>query len=364
LKAIYDRIIVPDLEFAVNESQLVDGRSTNGRVSKYVARTILADVYLTMAGYPYQEVNADPDTTKQWCTQGLWKMTQYPVNTQNAKDLLQKAKTQLDFLYEKYPIGEFSDLNNPQMNNKGGAIFQIQFLSGSVSNGAVAVALPLASLTSVFGGEFGSFVPSLEYHNSYSLADKRIQDRVYFYYNDTKSLKYDINESPAGKFPLPFLYKYYDYNAIKFSGSSGLNFNLYRYADVLLMLTEVNWSLNELGVAQPETDITKGINEVRARASLGSLSASSISVKNIMAERAYELIFENKMLWDMRRTRKALVDGSGEFSSIVNFVGHQPTSFNYQFSVKDLLTPVSSVEIDNNRQCLQNFGWTPKQVGQ
>lgn len=55
LKKIYDEIIVPDLEFAVKESKLPTGRSNDGRVTKDVARTVLADVYLTMAGYPYQE---------------------------------------------------------------------------------------------------------------------------------------------------------------------------------------------------------------------------------------------------------------------------------------------------------------------
>jgi len=364
LKTIYDKIIVPDLEYAVNESGLVDAQSTDGRVTKHAARAILADVYLTMAGYPYQEVNADADTTKQWCTQGLWTMTEYPVNTPSAKELLQKAKTQLDFLYGEYPIGDFSDLNNPDMNNKGGAIFQIQYLAGITDNNLVINTLPLSSFTSVFYAETGSFIPSLAYYNSFDPADKRIQDRVYFYYNDTKSSRYDPNEGPAGKFPLPFLYKYYDYNAVKVTGESGLNFNLYRYADVLLMLTEVNWALRQLGVAIPDADIIKGINEVRNRASLSSYSATNLSLLNIMSERAYELIFENKMLWDMRRTRKALVDGSGKFSSIMNFVGHKPVNFNFPFTVKHLLSPISSVEIDNNMQCLQNFDWTPKQVGQ
>ena len=83
-----------------------------------------------------------------------------------------------------------------------------------------------------------------------------------------------------------------------------------------------------------------------------------------MAERAYELLFENKMIWDMRRTRMALKDGVGSFAAIEPLVGHQPKNFNYQFSAKHLLSPVSSTEIDNNKLCLQNFGWAPKQVGQ
>jgi hypothetical protein len=91
------------------------------------------------------------------------------------------------------------------------------------------------------------------------------------------------------------------------------------------------------------------------------IRAADITLKNIMAERAYELLFENKMLWDMRRTRMALKDGSGSFAALEPFVGHQPKNFNYQFSAKHLLSPVSGTEIDNNNLCQQNFGWAPVQ---
>ncbi len=357
LKKIYDEIIVPDLEFAVKESKLPDGRSNDGRVTKDVARAVLADVYLTMAGYPYQEVNTD--TTKAWCEDGLWSMTEYPVNTQSAKTLLQNAREQLNALYGKYPIGEFSDLNNPNMNNKGGAIFQIQYMSG-VSDFPVAYWLPLNLYVSVFTNDYGTNIPSVEYHASFNSADKRIQDRVYFYYRDTKSKKYDPNESPV-PLPVPFLYKFYDYEAVKNTGHSGLNWNLYRYADILLMLTEVNWCLRQLGISVSDDDIVKGINEVRRRAELSEFAASDLTLKDIMSERAYELIFENKMLWDMRRTRKALVDGEGEFKALENLVGHQPTHFDHKFTPKHLLSPISATEIKNNHQCSQNFGWQPVQ---
>ncbi|BBD44932.1 MAG: RagB/SusD family nutrient uptake outer membrane protein [Petrimonas sp.] len=359
---IYDKIIVPDLEFAVNESNLQDTRSTDGRVTKHVARAILADVYLTMAGYPYQE--ARTDTTKKWCETGSWAMTEYPVNTPSAKELLQKAKTQLDFLYGKYPIGNFSDLNNPEMDNQGGAIFQIQYASGIRDNGLIVHTLPLSLQISVFDVETGTFIPSTEYLNSYDPADIRMQERVYFYSSDTKAAKYDPNESPAPKFATRYLQKYYDKDAIKRSARSGLNFNLYRYADILLMQTEVNWALSRLGVSIPDNDIIKGINEVRTRAGLPSFSAEGLTLLDIMSERAYELVFENKMLWDQRRTRKALVDGSGQFTSIENFVGHQPVNFNFEFSNKHLLSPVSGTELDNNRKCTQNFEWLPLQKGE
>lgn len=365
LKTIYDKIIVPDLEFAVNESGLVDAQSIDGRVTKHASRAILADVYLTMAGYPYQEVNTIADTTKRWCADGLWTMTEYPVNTPSAKDLLQKAKTELDFLYGKYTLGNYTDLNNPAMNNnKGEAIFQAQYLGGISNNGVVAATLPISSRVSAFTDEYGTIVPSQSYHDSYNPADKRIQDRQFFFYSDTKAPKHDPNESPLPKLPIPFLYKYYDYKGVKTDGNSSLNFNFYRYSDVLLMLTEVNWMLNQMGTAVAPDEIIKGINEIRNRALLPAYTAADISVLNIMSERAYELIFESKMLFDMRRTRKALVDGSGQFSSIENFIGHQPKNYNFEFSAKHLLAPVSATEIDNNRLALQNFGWVPVQVGQ
>jgi len=360
LKTIYDKIIVPDLEFAVNESTLADVQSSDGRITKLAARAILADVYLTMAGYPYQEVEISGDTTK--CTTGAWTMTDYPVKNASAKAFLSKAKTQLDFLYGKFSLGVYDDMHNPAMNNKGEAIFQAQFLAGTWNNGIVQVSLPLASQISL-NDENGTFVPSLAYHDAYSAADKRVQDRQYFFYSDTRSTKYDANEGPAAKFSMPFLYKYYDKEAIKVTGKSGLNWSFYRYSDILLMLTEVNWTLAQNGEAVSADDLTKGINAIRTRALLPSYASVDITLKNIMAERAYELIFESKMLWDMRRTRKALKDGSGQFDALENFVGHQPKNFNYQFSAQHLLSPVSATEIANNSVIQQNYGWSPVQKG-
>ncbi len=358
LVKIYDEIIVPDLEFAVNQSALVDGQSSDGRVTKHSARAILADVYLTMSGYPYQEAVTDP--TKAWCEEGLWSMTGYPVNSSSATSLLQKSKQQLDYLYGKYSLRPYSDLREPEMDNQGEAIFSVQYVAGLRDNGLISTTLPLASQISMYGDENGTGIPSVAYYESYNPADKRIVDREgYFFESDTKSLKYDQNESPAAKFAVKFLYKYYDYKAIKEDGFSGLNFSLYRYSDILLMLTEVNWALGVSG-----NDEVKGINLIRVRAGLPTFSAGSLTLKDIMSERAYELIWENKMLFDMRRTRTALIDGSGEFLGIEDFVGHQPTSFNFEFSAKHLLAPVSSTEIDNNRLCSQNYGWSPQQKQQ
>ncbi|MDR1780166.1 MAG: RagB/SusD family nutrient uptake outer membrane protein [Tannerella sp.] len=355
LKKIYDEIIVPDLEFAVN-SNLPD-KTTDGRVSKNAARVILADVYLTMAGYPYQEVATNPE--KAWCTEASWSMTEYPVAA--GLPYLQKSKALLDQLYGQYPLGDFSDLRTPAMKNKGGSIFDINYMA-SVSEFPVNMFVPMTLYSSVFSTECGTGVPSTAYYNSYDPADIRIQDRVYFYYSDTKAPKYDPNESPCAKFPVAFLFKYYDEKAVKETAHPDINFSLYRYADVLLLLTEVNWTIRALGGSVSDDDLVKGINEIRRRAGLSEYTAT-LTLKDILSERAYELVFENRMLWDMRRTRKALVDGDGEFKALENFVGHQPTSFNHRFEPKHLLTPISADEIRNNYAVEQNGGWLPQQTG-
>ena len=362
LKKIYDEVIIPDLEFAI-ASSLTDTKSTNGRITKYSARAILADVYLTCAGYPYQEVNATP--TKEFCVSGAWTMKGYPVAT--GKTFLQKAKAQLDILYGKWSLASstYDDLRTPSKNNnQGEAIFQAQYLSGVTNNGQIPCALPLISHISMYGDENGTFIPSMNYYNSYNPADKRVQERQFFFTTDNLSTKYDPTQSPAPKFDRPYLFKLYDQDAIKVTAKSGLNWNFYRYADILLQLTEVNWALKTLGDAISDDDITKGINEVRARALLPAYRASDITLKEIMAERAYELIFESKMLWDQRRTRMCLIDGSGTFAGIHDFVGHKAGEFSFSFGPMNLISPISGNEILNNKKCLQNFGYLPKQVGQ
>ncbi len=364
LKDIYDQVIIADLEYAVNTSTLPDAPSNNGRITKFVSRAILADVYLTCAGYPYQEVATDP--TKPWCTDGLFAQTGYPVNTPDAKDFLQKAQTQLNALYGQYPLGSYHDLHTPaNINNKGEAIFQAQYLGGvNDMSGFVSCLLPTQSHISNLGDEYGTDVPTLGYIASFNPADKRIQDRQMFFYSDNLATKVDPNQGPADEFSQPYVYKYYDSLAIKNGGGANLNYTFYRYADMLLMLTEVNWSLRQLGAAVSDNDITKGINEVRERALLPDYLASDINLKSIMSERAYELILENKMLWDQRRTRTCLVDGVGSFSALQSFFGHQPTGFSFAFSAMNLLCPISQNEIAVNAKCLQNFNFLPKQVGQ
>ncbi len=347
LNVIYDEIIIPDLEFAL--SNVPPGKSGDGRVTQDVVSAILADVYLTASGYPYQEVATSPE--KDWCGEGSWSMTEYPVNGGSSTEFLQKAKTLLDGLYGLYSLGTYEDLHDPAMNNKGEAIFQVQYSSESgFTNGILQPSLPLLTKISK-SDENGSFVPAEHYWESYAANDLRAQERQMFFTWDTNID--DVTDTV--RFWPPHLYKYYDVAAVKSTEGSGLNWSHYRYADILLMLTEVNWALG--GSA---AEIEKGINEVRARAGLAPLSG--VTLKDILSERAWELVFENKMLWDQRRTRRAIVYGDKEISDIQNFVGHQPAIFDFAFTPQHLLSPIPGDEMANNGKIAQNFGYLPVQA--
>ena len=351
LKTIYDKVIIPDLEFAV--ANLPAGRSTIGRVTQDVARAILADVYMTVAGYPYQEVASGPE--KDWCGTGAWSMQNYPVAT--GVEFLKKAQTQLNALYNTvYKLGTYADLHDPAKNNLGEAIFQVQYDKALKGNGAIQPSLPLLSAISP-KEENGTFTPWVGYYNSYSKNDLRKQERQFFFTWDTKY----SNVKDTVRFDVPYIYKQYVTASVKSTDGSGLNWTLYRYGEILLNLTEVNWALKQLGQAVPDNDIVKGINEVRARALLAPYTASQVGLKEILAERAWELIFENKMIWDQRRTRKCVVYGNGEISAIQNFIGHQPAIFNYAFAPMHLLCPMPGNEIARNGLAKQNSGYLPAQ---
>ncbi len=354
LKTIYDEVIIPDLEFALGV--VPAGHSANGRVTENVVRAILADVYLTAAGYPYQEVETNP--TRNWCVEGGWTMQDYPVNSSSATAFLQKAKTQLDALYGDYSLGTYNDLHDPAMNNQGEAIFQVQYSTqDGYTNGILQPSLPLLTKISK-SDENGSFTIAQIYYDSYPANDRRaaVSDNAWpsgmFFTWDTNID--DVTDTV--RFP-PHLYKYYDRAAVKSVFGSGLNWSHYRYADILLMLTEVNWALGESAA-----EIEKGINEVRDRAGLALLDGNTLTLKDILSERAWELSMENKMLWDQRRTRKCVVYGNNEISAIQNFIGHQPQIFNFAFTAQHLLSPIPGREMNNNGVIQQNFSYLPTQT--
>lgn len=105
----------------------------------------------------------------------------------------------------------------------------------------------------------------------------------------------------------------------------------------------------------PNALATESLNAIRDRADLAPVTTTNMEAfeKAVWAERYYELNFENKMWFDMLRTRQVCNDITKEWEP---FVGHT-NLFGKTFSVNQLLFPIPQREADNNRNLEQNPGF-------
>ena len=129
---------------------------------------------------------------------------------------------------------------------------------------------------------------------------------------------------------------------------SDLNYTIYRLADVTLMYAEAS----NRAEGRPNSNAVQYVNAIRQRAKLAPIGALSQTAfeQEVWLQRYYELCFENKMWFDMVRTRKIHNDVTGNWD---DFVGHT-TVFGARFAEKQLLLPLPKQETDVNPQLLPN----------
>lgn len=100
--------------------------------------------------------------------------------------------------------------------------------------------------------------------------------------------------------PMPYYGKFFDANGSirQNSQRTDLNWPVYRYADVLLMFAEAENEANG-----PTLAAFDAINQVRARANLPALAGlDQVQFRDaVRQERSWELAFEGKRLFDLKR---------------------------------------------------------------
>ena len=316
-KNIYDSIIIPDLLFA--EKSTLPWSDPTGLVSMSAVESILADVYLTYAG---AAINGGA--------------TYYAESAKRSKAVIDNGG------YSLFP--NYTDMINPGNKNKGEFIFQVQYSAAVPStNPLTALTIPNYSGISKYSDEYGSVYPTNQFIASYSPADKRVQERQFFF-TKYKSIK----SADTVIFRNHYIYKWFDSTAVTSTAKSDLNYTLYRLADVYLMYAEAS----NRAEGQPNANATAYVNAIRSRAQLapiGTLAQADFE-HEVWLERYYELCFENKMWFDMIRTRKVHNDVTGNWD---DFIGHT-TVFGATFSEKQLLFPVPKQESDVNPNILPN----------
>lgn len=320
LKEIYDEIIIPDLTTA--EASSLPWQDNTGKVAMGSVKSLLADVYLTYAGFPV-------GGGQQF----------YAESAKRSKEVISQGG------YSLFP--EYTDMINPSNKNKGEFIWQVQFAAGISDNDLTAKALPQYFDIAVYSDEFGGLVPTPQFIASYPVGDKRLQERQFYY------TKYPKNGSTTDTINLGghYIYKWFDVNAVTNSAHSDLNYTIYRLADVMLMYAEAS----NRAEGAPNPDAVNAVNQIRQRAQLLPIATMPQDAfeMEVWTQRYHELAYEGKTWFDMLRTRKVKNDITGNFD---DFIGHT-TVWGKTFTENQLLLPIPQREINNNPKLTQNKGF-------
>ncbi len=326
-QSVYDQI-VSDLQFA--ETSGLPAKDESGRTSLGAVKSLLANVYLTMAGFP------------------LNKGTEY---YQKAADKANEVITSGS--YNLFPT--YNDLHLRANKNKTEHIFMVQYsVSANVDNGMQPLLHPNIKDMSAYGTEIGTTVPTVPFYNSYEPGDKRTTDQQgYFYtsyYLGGNGTTYQLNA--------PYIFKHFDREANGFPGTGGsgrsdLNWPLIRFAEVLLTYAEAQ---NE--ITGPTAATIDAVKRIRDRAGLTTPTLGSISKDDfrtlVWRERWHELCYEGITFFDMLRLRKVYNEATNTFA---NFVGGT-TGTGITLQEKHLLLPLPAADFRNNPNLkTDNPGW-------
>jgi hypothetical protein len=275
---IYEQI-VSDAQMA--EQLLPDlGSETPGRPAKYAANMLLAKVYMQLAGNS-TDVN-------------LW----------------QKAFDEAIKVYGKYSlVPDFKSLWQVETsNNTSESIFEVQ---GNVENTLRMLQLWTAGQAhSTTWGRFKSNLEVYDNHVNTYPTDPRIEFTFVTEYPNSSGAVQKTYPAFTGRNnkakSYPYNYKYFMKDLSVANYNTDMNFVVFRYADLLLMLAEIENELN--GPA----DAYQYVNEVLARARVAGGASSAEPAdwsgmtkdefrERIMMEYNFEMLNEGHDFFNVRR---------------------------------------------------------------
>jgi starch-binding outer membrane protein, SusD/RagB family len=330
-----------------------------GRPNKYAAYSLLAKVYLTLAG--------NDQASPYW----------------------QKAYDEAIQVYNSNAyklVRPFKDLWDVNKENSVESIFEIQYSSsgGSGANGLTQSWMPTNSSYILGAGSPLARVRlqkmTFDDHiNTYGYGDPRVNaSYIHTSYNSKPSSTGVVtttalypNPAATAANGYPYLLKYNDPSWV--ANGSNTNLIYLRYADVLLMLAEIE---NELhGPAGAYKYINEVMNRARDANGNGTIEATEIAPADwsgmsqatfrsrIMLERRIELVGEVHEFYDTRRRGEAYLlsyyqqhNAHPKFNAANDFLF--PTD---AASVKrNMLLPIPAEEFNYNRLLTpadQNFGY-------
>lgn len=317
-EVVYNQI-VEDLETA--EAAGLPWMDATGRVSQAAAKSLLAKVYLTMAGYPLQ------------------KGTEYYTLAANkAKEVIDNAGT-----INLFP--SYLDVHDPTKKNTVEHIFSLQYNADVAENPMGNMYPNFKPVTYRGPSGTGSTIPTVDFYNSYEPGDLRAVNQQGWFYTS-----YYTNGSGAPfELGAPYIFKHFNIIAngtagVKGTARDNLNVPMIRFAEVLLIYAEAQ---NE--VTGPTADAHIALKRIRDRAQLATPDLAAFTQASfreaVWKERWHELPFEGITWFDMVRLRKVY---NHETDGFDDFVGHINLNSNQALQEKHLLFPLPKPELVNN----------------
>ncbi|MDF2192312.1 RagB/SusD family nutrient uptake outer membrane protein [Paraflavitalea sp. CAU 1676] len=308
---LYDQI-VSDLQRA--EQSGLPWTDGSGHVSMGAVKSLLAKVYITMAGYPLQKGTSH-----------------YQLAYAKAKEVIDSKAFSL--------FADYADLRQQSLQNTGEHIFMLQRERLTAGNILHFYLMPFPDLPITIQPAYGGgLAPRVEFYNAFAAVDKRRQEGVFFYTSHPEFNK----PSSIITLPGPLIYKYWD-DLAEQTGKAGLNFSYLRYADVLLLCAEAKAQVD--GGTTSDATAVDAYHQVLHRAFPASTKPVQVASAEVLKERFLELCFEWQTWYDMLRTRKALNTSTGK---IVELIGYQAPNHVRAFTEQDLRLPIPLSEVQKN----------------
>lgn len=312
------QLIVSDLQTA--EQAGLPNVDESGKVSLGAVKSLLAEVYLRMAGYPL-------------------KQTSY----------YQKAAAEASQVISAHWYSLFPDyayLHDNVHKNLGELILQDQYEAGIRTNSLCQDIIPYMVGISKFHDEFGDVIPTNGFYHSYEPGDLRTQEQQ-FYFSSYPSSK---DSTKTVNFGVHALYKYFHVESALHTAQCDENWTLLRLPEVMLIYAEAT---NE--TSGPTAQAYAEVNAIRQRAKLPPLSGLTKDQFRdaIWKERYHELCYENKAYFDIQRTHKYYDVKTNSFVDVIGFKDEGGATWTDKY----LLWGIPQSEIDNNKDLTQNPGW-------
>ncbi len=336
---VYSEVIVPDLEFAVENaltkeeltgSPSTPGRfqdgSERGRVSQGAAQTLLGEVYLTLEQYSEAE-----EILSEVYASGLY--------------VLEASYENLYDVSNEYNDESIWEIGYDFAAGEGSRYFRWTtraLRDETGTQGAVGIMLPTKNILNAFlnvRDDFGNVLPVRDTTGTYANFT-RFEAAM-----DTFAL---YKADPSDTAFADYIKKFVTLGIEAENTNQDNNYYVYRFADVILLLAEAKSNQGKIDEA------INLLNEVRMRANMpdydydrwdggGSLGRQQAFNNALLFERRVEFTFEAKRWFDLLRFDAA-------FEVMSDYVG-------FPIDESLLLFEIPSDEIDKNPGITQNPGY-------